>query len=122
MTFDKIVVYEGHDIVKGCKLALKHRLFVGGWSLRDEYKICIEDKTGRLALLFKDGIPVASMLQVEHYNGKSEVQAFTRSTYRRKGYGTLCYEALGFPKASCGPGVDGSENFWKKVGLMDYFY
>lgn len=114
---NKIVVYQGPDIVQGCKLALKNRLYISGWSLSGEYKYAIQNKLGHLALLFVEEIPVSAMLRTGASYTYEDIQAFTKLKYRRRGFATLCYEALGSPKLPCGPGVEGSDKFWNSIGL-----
>lgn len=127
----KVKVYDGKTIVEGADLALKNRLYVSGWALSDELKwarhegMRLDQWTSvnpdyhqryKIALAFKDNVPVAVVLWTGH-----TMMAFCRAAERRNGYASACVKALNIQTARAWPGVErASIPFWKKNGIRLY--
>lgn len=91
--------------------ALRHRLYVSGWSLRDELKVAEYCGAGigiRLAIL--DNTPIGVALYSSETN---EVMTFVRKCHRRKGIGRALVKSFDFKYTPrTGLGIIGSLEFW----------
>lgn len=76
-----------------CKLALKHRLYVPGWSMHDyfmRYLAGSHSKISHAAMYFVDGIPVG----VAFVQGNMSMQCFVRKSMRRQHIGSKLVDFL----------------------------
>ena len=109
-----IKVYRGLDVVKGAELALKHRLYVAGWSMSGTLQRMIKypQTYHGLALGSLNGVPVTIVLHDSYH-----YMAFCRKALRRNGYASQCFKALNVRGMDAGGGIDGSDHFWRKNGV-----
>jgi hypothetical protein len=105
-------IYRGESISEGANLALQHRLYVPGWDLCGSLKYAKGNKECTIALVFKDGKPVAVSLA-----NRWLTQAFTRKSERRNGYGSLAVKEVRKVNktSSHGHGKRGTNEFWTKI-------
>lgn len=108
-------------------IALKNRLYVSGWMLSSHLKAIRDGKINSIVKLqYEDGKPVGVVtmnrpyegFDPEHFDTKvTNVEIFVKKAYRKKGIGRkLIAQLENCPKLG-GWGVDGSQRFWKKVGV-----
>lgn len=118
--------FEVYDDVLGVKeaswLALKHRLYIPGWSLYDVFrKAIVRPENYAISLCFSDEeipIGVGVIEKVEPWPGaKKWIQVFVRKSQRRQGIGRQIVERLVkiVPDFEWGIGMKGSRDFWNEV-------
>lgn len=76
-----------------CTLALKHRLYVPGWSMHDYFTWYLNGSDHRIkhaAMYFVDGIPVG----VAFVQGSLSMQCFVRKSMRRQQIGSKLIDYL----------------------------
>jgi hypothetical protein len=109
----EVKVYRDVDAAIGADIALKARLYVSGWSLSETFKSIREGSDfSDIAVGFLDNEPVCVTVV-----GSDDSAAFCRKALRRKGYATRCLQRLNTKGTVAGPGVAGSDRFWKKNGV-----
>ena len=111
-----IQVFQGPTLRAGINFALRHRLYIPGWQLLPTLRYVLTAPSGeKLAMAFVEDRPVSLVLFTN-----SNFMAFTHQHHRRQGWGTKCFAALD-EVGSARSGIDGSEFFWRKVGVVpDY--
>lgn len=103
------------DLEQLARLAIKHRLYVSGWSMRGDYKQIVEgtsmeEENIQLALALFNDLPVGCVLIREDC-----VQCFVRKKYRLRGVGSALMHGLQKPNGWwTGDGILGSDIFWSK--------
>jgi len=102
-----------------CKLALKHRLYVPGWSMHDYFTRYLKGHVHlqRAALYYVDGIPVGAAF----VQSNNAMQCFVRKNMRRQKIGSKLIEHLRnsldgdkYDRVHAGIGLKaGSGAFWR---------
>lgn len=107
-------VYSGQFLNIGINLAINNRLYKIGWMMYQSMsdRRMNPEGTEKLALLFKNDVPVALCW----FDGKSAM-AFCRPDQRRKGYASKCYKALDIKSPTVRSGEYGSLYFWRALEL-----
>lgn len=103
------------EVAKVCSTALKHRLFVNTWCLRDDLRYFKDDPTlgvGRLkiALAYHNKDPIGII-----FSDRGQVSAFVRKSFRRQGVASNGILFGQFQIERCGEGIKGSYEFWAKM-------
>ena len=122
------------ETIENAKIALKHRLFVPGWQMRE----LLLQAAGRkqplspmvVELLYRGDQPVAVGLSKytlsENIRVSCIVHVFVRKTHRRQGLGRQLVHQLTQTahqhhcEVKCFNGVDGSEVFWQRMSEQGY--
>lgn len=107
------------ELREGAALALKHRLYVPGWTL---FGVLVGLRNARftcqdqLAMTFVDGEPVALAVYEKWHH---QVMAFTKRAHRLRGYGTMAVSELRFDRniVFADEGVRGTRQFWRSAGV-----
>lgn len=125
------MVFSGATLEDGAALALKHRLYVTGWSLRKNLlnvQSLDTKKKNRtqIVLTFDNDKPVAVTLFSAASGKRVFLMMFVRKSYRRKGIATNMIE-LWRRNYKCKKfvaflGSDGSEAFFKKIGNTTIYF
>lgn len=108
-------------------IALKNRLYVSGWMLSSHLKYIRDGKLNSIVKLhYEDGKPVGVVTVNKPYEcfdskildtNTANLEIFVKKIYRNKGIGRKLIAELGeFPKFG-GWGIEGSHQFWRKVGV-----
>lgn len=107
----EIRIYRDSDLPTGAAIAIKARLYVAGWCLKDELTgyYSRQSAKGEMAIAFIDDVPVC----IVAHNTQS-VQAFCRKVLRGRGYASQCLDLLNKAKISAREGAKGSRSFWAK--------
>lgn len=118
-----IKVYWGENIVEGCNIALRSRLYVSGWTLSHYLKSVRWGKRhGIVFIYFRDNTPIGICLATASGTDYA-IQFFVRKNERRTGVATALFKEvcnfLGNRKYKCYDGIDGSEYFFKSIGLQN---
>lgn len=98
-------------------VALRHRLYVSGWSLSvDLQKIRARPLRGDcVSVVYEDNKPVSVAMVME---GDSTIMTFTRKSMRRKGYGREAVKGL---KKAAGKGRQLHGNHAGAKGSVEFF-
>lgn len=107
-------MYQSLTLAQGAKIALQHRLYVSGWQLSHTLQSLktSQNTQNRIVIGFLDDVPVA--VAVLDYG---TIHAFCRKQHRRNGYAGACVRALRVSGGRAGAGIDGSYEFWHKMGV-----
>ena len=116
-----IKVYCGENIVEGCNIALHSRLYVSGWTLSHDLKAVRSGKVpGTVLIYFRNKTPIGVCL-VNTCGTYPALQFFVRKNERRTGVATALFKEVctlfGDRKYRHYYGIDGSEYFFKSIGL-----
>ena len=106
--------YTDVNVVDGCNIALKNRLYVSGWQLSYTMKDIRDKMSNRydsLAIAYENEKPVSVVV----FGKTGCVQAFTKKQHRRKGFASLLIEHFKINILHYDEGIEGSFNFWEKV-------
>ena len=118
-----VSLFTDDTLAQGADIALKHRLYVSGWSLSHILK-AIRDpsssysslySTSAIAIVAVKGTPVA----VAVYR-RDEINTFCRKSMRRRGYGSLAVTKIKETvkdKIRFFPGIAGSCRFYHNLGI-----
>ena len=118
-----VSLFTDDTLAQGADIALKHRLYVSGWSLSHILK-AIRDpsssysslySTSAIAIVAVKGTPVA----VAVYR-RDEINTFCRKSMRRCGYGSLAVTKIKETvkdKIRYFPGIKGSGSFYDNLGI-----
>lgn len=108
-------------------IALKNRLYVSGWMLLPHLKAIRDGKiTSVVKIHYENGkaVGVVTMnkpyegFDPEHFDTKvTNVEIFVKKSYRKKGIGRQLIAQLEECPKFGGWGVEGSNLFWRKVGV-----
>lgn len=101
------------EVLEGCNIALKSRLYVSGWNLSGELKYLRKYPfSGKVSITFADDKPVA----VAVLRG-GVVECFCRKSERKKGYGgkTLSSLLSKEREVTVCQGIEGSYSFFSKA-------
>ena len=111
----KTVLFTDQNLAEGAVLAIKHRLYVHGWSLFPILKHFQQEGAGEakdeLSLVMVDDVPVA--VGVYQYRWR-QVMCFVRAAARRQGFGSMAIGARTFSRRSAygDEGTPGPAGFW----------
>lgn len=108
------VMYQSRTLKMGAQLALDNRLYVPGWNLSRvlQHLKTVDNSVDRVTIGFLDGKAIAVAALEGNF-----VNAFCRKAYRNRGYGRRCVTALRASNLEAGTGIDGSDVFWRKLGV-----
>ena len=118
-----VSLFTDDTLAQGADIALKHRLYVSGWSLSHILKAIREPSssysslysTSAIAIVAVRGTPVA----VAVYR-RGEINTFCRKSMRRSGYGTLAVTKIKETvksKMCYSPGIEGASIFYHNLGI-----
>ena len=118
-----VSLFTDDTLAQGADIALKHRLYVSGWSLSHILKAIREPSsshsslysTSAIAIVTVGGTPVA----VAVYR-RGEINTFCRKSMRRRGYGSLAVTKITETvkdKIRHFPGIAGSCSFYHNSGI-----
>lgn len=108
-------------------IALKNRLYVSGWMLSSHLKAIRDGRLNSIVKLhYEDGKPFAVITANKPYEGfdskildtnTTNLEIFVKKIYRNKGIGRKLVSELGNSLNFGSLGIDGSQQFWEKVGV-----
>lgn len=103
------------ELREACSLALRHRLFVNGWFLREDLWDIRQDPhfyVGRsqIVLAFNCGEPIGIIL-----SDAGVTSAFVRKSFRRQGVAGNAIKFGNIEITKFGEGIRGSLDFWLKM-------
>ena len=118
-----VSLFTDDTLAQGADIALKHRLYVSGWSLSHILKAIrgpsssysYSHGTGAIAIVAVGGTPVA----VAVYR-RGDINTFCRKSMRRRGYGSLAVAKIKETvkdKVRYFPGIEGSGSFYHNLGI-----
>lgn len=114
-----IKVYSDGNVVEGCNIALRSRLYVSGWNLSRYLKAVRSGNVhGTVLIYFRNNTPIGVCLVI---TGRTwlNIQFFVRKNERRTGVATAlfkeAYALFGNRKYYHSDGIDGSEYFFKTI-------
>ena len=118
-----VSLFTDDTLAQGADIALKHRLYVSGWSLSHILKAIREPSssysslpsTSAIAIVAVRGTPVA----VAVYR-RGDINTFCRKSMRRRGYGSLAVTKITETvkdKIRHFPGIAGSCRFYHNLGI-----
>jgi Acetyltransferase (GNAT) domain len=111
------------DLVEGCKIALKNRLFVNGWTLRDFLWDIVYSpkafKKSKICLAYYNEIPIGVCLKIKHKNN-DELMVFVRKRYRKNGIGRKLVSIMKTPKSYGNIGIEKSDGKIWKMNNVSY--
>ena len=118
-----VSLFTDDTLAQGADIALKHRLYVSGWSLSHILKAIREQPsshsyshcTSVITIVAVSGTPVA----VAVYR-RGEINTFCRKSMRRCGYGSLAVTKIKETvkdKIRYFPGIAGSVSFYDNLGI-----
>lgn len=118
-----VSLFTDDTLAQGADIALKHRLYVSGWSLSHILKAIREPSssysyshgTSAIAIVAVGGTPVA----VAVYR-RGDINTFCRKSMRRRGYGSLAVAKIKETvkdKIRYFPGIEGANIFYHNLGI-----
>lgn len=124
--------YTGENLIEAAKIMLKHRLYVGGWAMRQYAVDCIDSKANRdhgswaiFIAYDKEGNPIAASTHAAQFDSGT-INVYVKPSSRRAGIGKeiakMCKrfgESKGYVVRAY-EGSIGSPVFFRKSGVFCY--
>ena len=118
-----VSLFTDDTLAQGADIALKHRLYVSGWSLSHILKAIRDPSSSYSSLYSTSAIAIVAVrgtsVAVAVYR-RGEINTFCRKSMRRRGYGSLAVTKITETvkdKIRHFPGIAGSCRFYHNLGI-----